>query len=274
MIHVSTNPALHLVFDAAAWLSAAALGRFLYGWRLAPTVTATAATVGRGWFIGLGVGAALGGYLSGSLVSLAGPAPTLSHSIAGVIAGAIVGVEIYKALRGIKGSTGAAFAGPLALGIAVGRWGCLFAGLPDGTFGRPTTAPWGVELGDGVARHPVQVYESLAMAAFVAVYLAGIARRAPWAMRRGFYVFCAWYGAQRFVWEFFKPYPSLLWGLDLFQFIALGLLAYGWLQFAADRGAERASDGRGPQERAVPVPRPDHEPVRDLPGAGSGQGDP
>ena len=51
---------------------------------------------------------------------------------------------------------------PLCLGIIVGRWGCLFAGLADQTFGVPTGLPWGVDLGDGVPRHPVQIYESLA----------------------------------------------------------------------------------------------------------------
>ncbi len=256
MIHLSTSPAWHVVFDAASWISGGLLGRALYGWRLKAQAAAAAARVGPGYFFALGVGAVAGGYLAGSLVSFVGPAPVLSHSIAGVLAGAVTAVELYKAVRGVKGSTGAVFTGPLALGIAVGRWGCLFAGLPDGTYGRPTALPWAVDLGDGIGRHPVQVYESLAMGAFLLVYLVGLKRRAPWAMQRGFYVFCAWYGAQRFVWEFLKPYPRLPGGLDLFQFIGLGLIAYGWVCFARDR----ARDGSA-QERPVPLPRPDHEPV-------------
>ena len=246
MIHVATNPLWHPVFDGAAWLSGGALGAVLYRWRLKGAISRAAAGIGPGYFLALGAGAVAGGYLAGSLVSLVGPAPTLSHSIAGMLAGAVAGVEAYKAVRGIKGSTGGAFTGPLALGIVVGRWGCLFAGLPDGTYGRPTSLPWAVDLGDGIGRHPVQVYESATMAAFLAVYLLGLARRSPWAMRRGFYVFCAWYGVQRFAWEFLKPYPRLIgvgaWGLDLFQFIALGLIAYGWLCFARDRARDRARD--------------------------------
>ncbi len=256
MIHVATDPRLHIAFDAAAWLCGAALARGLYGWRLKDRISDAAAKVGPGYFIALGVGAVLGGYLAGSLVSFVGPAPTLSHSIAGVLAGAIVAVELYKGLRGIEGSTGAAFTGALALGIAVGRWGCFFSGLPDGTYGTPTRLPWAVDLGDGIGRHPVQLYESAAMAAFLAVYLIGLQRRAPWALRRGFYVFVAWYGAQRFVWEFLKPYPRLIWGLDLFQFIALSLIAYGWIYFVRDRAREA-----GEEERALSVLRPDHEPV-------------
>jgi hypothetical protein len=257
VIRVATNPAFHLAFDAAAWLGGALVARALYRWRLQGAVTEAAGKVGPGYFAALGIGAILGGYLSGSLVSLVGPVPTLSHSIAGVLAGAIVGVEIYKAIRGITGSTGVAFTGALALGIAIGRWGCLFAGLPDNTYGAPSSLPWAVDLGDGIGRHPVQIYESLAMAAFLGAYLWGLERRAPWAMRRGFYVFAAWYGAQRFVWEFLKPYPRLIFGLDLFQLVALGLVTYGWIWFVRDQRRQRSD----PQERALSVPRPDHEPV-------------
>jgi hypothetical protein len=239
VIRIATNPAFHIGFDAMAWLGGALLARALYRWRLRELVAQAAMRVGPGYFASLGAGALGGGYLAGSLVSLVGPVPTLSHSIAGVLAGAIVGVEAYKLVRGIRGSTGAAFTAALALGIAIGRWGCLFAGLPDNTYGSPTSLPWAVDLGDGVGRHPVQVYESLAMTAFLAVYLWGLQRRAPWAMRRGFYVFVAGYGAQRFVWEFLKPYPRLILGLDLFQLVALGLVTYGWIWFARDRSLER-----------------------------------
>ena len=260
MIHVPTNPYFHTVFDAAAWLGGAALARVLFVWRLRPVVAESAAQIHPGYFVALGIGAVSGGYLAGSLVSLVGPAPTLSHSIAGVLVGGIVGVEAYKAGRGVHGSTGAAFTGSLALGIAIGRWGCLFAGLPDGTYGTPTALPWAVDLGDGIGRHPVQIYESLAMAVFLGLYLWGLWRRAPWAMRRGFYVFAAWYGAQRFVWEFLKPYPRLIFGLDLFQLLGLGLVIYGWVWFVRDQRLERAGNHPA-QERALSVPRPDHEPV-------------
>jgi prolipoprotein diacylglyceryltransferase len=240
LIHLPTHPAVHIAFDLLAWGSGLWLGRALYRWRLREAVDGAAGIIGKGYFISLGIGAVIGGWLAGSLVSLVGPAPTLSHSIAGVLAGGIVGVEAYKLIAGVRRSTGGAFAGPLALGIAIGRWGCLFAGLKDNTYGAPTGLPWAVDLGDGIGRHPVQAYESLAMAAFLAVYLLGLQRRAPWAMRRGFYAFAIWYGAQRFLWEFLKPYPRVWGPLDLFQLIGLGLIAYGWIFWARDRGAERA----------------------------------
>jgi prolipoprotein diacylglyceryltransferase len=96
------------------------------------------------------------------------------------------------------------------------------------------------------------------MALFLAVYIAGLAVRAPWAMRRAFYGLCIWYGVQRFAWEFLKPYPSVLGPLNLFHMLCGGLVVYGVVSWIGDLGAERA--GR-PQGRALSVPRPDHQPL-------------
>ncbi len=126
------------------------------------------------------------------------------------------------------------FVGPFAIGVVIGRWGCLFAGLPDLTYGTPTTLPWGVDLGDGISRHPVQIYESVSMAVFLAIYLLALHYHRPWAIRRSFYVMVGWYGAQRFVWEFFKPYPSVLAPFNLFHLICLGLVMYGSAFFLRD----------------------------------------
>jgi phosphatidylglycerol---prolipoprotein diacylglyceryl transferase len=267
VIHVPTAPWAHTVFDLAAWSAGAAVGYAIYRWRLRARLSLVAGAVGPGYFISLGVGAAAGAWLSGSFNTLRQAAPALSHSVAGALVGAIVAVELYKAARGIRGSTGGVFVGSFATGIVIGRWGCLFAGLPDRTYGIPTALPWGVDLGDGIARHPVQIYESLAMAIFLAVYLAGLAVRAPWAMRRGFYALSIWYGAQRFAWEFLKPYPTVAGPFNVFHLLSGGLVIYGVAYWIRDLGDERAgrvraagADGR-PQSRAVPVPRPDHQPL-------------
>ncbi len=96
-------------------------------------------------------------------------------------------------------------------------------------------------MGDGVGRHPVQVYESLAMTAFLLAWLAWLATRAPWAMRRGFYALCVAYGLQRFAWEFLKPYPTLLGPFNLFHILCAGLVAYGVLFHRSDLARERAA---------------------------------
>ena len=258
LIHVPTAPWAHPVFDLAAWASGAAVGVALYRWRLAERLAFVARVAGPGYFISLAAGAGVGAWLSGSLNTLRQGAPALSHSVVGALVGAIAAVELYKTVRGVRGSTGGLFVGSFATGIVVGRWGCLFTGLPDRTYGTPTALPWGVDLGDGVPRHPVQIYESLAMAALLAVYVLGLAVRAPWAMRRGFYVLCAWYGTQRFVWEFLKPYPTVLGPFNLFHLLCGGLVVYGvgyYLRDLADARAGRPEDG------ALSVPWPDHQPL-------------
>ena len=241
MIHVPTAPWAHTLFDLAAWGAGLGLGAALFRWRLRDTAERVARVTGPGYFAALAVGAGLSAWLSGSLNTMQGPAPALSHSVAGALAGAIVGVELYKRIKGIRGSTGGLFVGPFALGVVIGRWGCLFAGLPDRTYGTATRLPWAVDLGDGVPRHPVEIYESLVMAAFLGLYLEGLARRRPWALRRGFYALCFWYGAQRFAWEFLKPYPPVLGPFNLFHLISAGLVVYGWIGFARDRRREHAA---------------------------------
>ena len=256
MIHVPTAPWAHTVFDLAAWGGGLALSVALYRWRLKALTEGVARKVAGGYFAALALGAIPGAWLLGSLNSLRGATPALSHSVAGALVGAIVGVEVYKALRGVKGSTGGIFVGSFSLGVAVGRLGCFFAGLPDDTYGAPTRLPWAVDLGDGVGRHPVQLYESASMALFLAIYLMDLARRRDWAMRRGFYVMCGWYGLQRFCWEFLKPYPRLMGPFNVFHLLCLGLVIYGWVYYRADRRRQRLSQG-GP----LPVPGPDHQPV-------------
>ena len=56
-------------------------------------------------------------------------------------------------------ATGDLLALPLVLGIAIGRIGCFLSGLEDQSYGVATALPWGVDFGDGVARHPTQLYE-------------------------------------------------------------------------------------------------------------------
>ncbi len=231
MIALPTDPLWHHAGDAAAWAAALMGGRWVYRQRR-PTVDRLAARTSPGYFISLALGAVIGAWLLGSL-NLRAP----SHSIAGALAGGIVAVELWKWRRGISGSTGGPFVVPLCLGIIVGRWGCLMAGLADGTHGVPTGLPWGVDLGDGIARHPVQAYESLAMLAFLIAYLAGLRRQRAWAVRHGFHAMVAAYAAQRFAWEFLKPYPTLIGSLNLFHLLMIGLLAYACLWIARERRA-------------------------------------
>ena len=219
-----TGTAVHTLFDILAW--AVSLGALL--------------ALRRGWFsdgpVGDGLrfgyaaavlfGAGTGAWLFGTLnlwaSGMAGP----GRSVEGALAGAILAVELYKKANGIAARTGAVYALPLALGVAVGRIGCLLSGLEDFTHGVPTGAGWGWDFGDGIPRHPVQLYESVAMAAFAALYIAMMARCSRLWREDGFYLAVGFYAAQRFVWEFLKPYDPVLVGMTVFQLLSIALLGY------------------------------------------------
>jgi phosphatidylglycerol:prolipoprotein diacylglycerol transferase len=218
---------VHTAFDIVAWASAALLGwcisraGWLAGYSVRPLFRDQPY-----YFASLALGAIFGALFFGSFnMGLAG-LWTIGHSIAGAIAGGIVAVELYKLFQGIKGSTGLPFVAPLALGIGVGRLGCFFAGLPDYTYGTPTVLPWGVDFGDGVPRHPVQLYESAAMFVFLVAFVAAVRTRNEFVLRNGFYLFVGWYALQRFVWEFLKPYPAVLGPLNTFHLVCVILLCY------------------------------------------------
>lgn len=238
MIQIPTSPAYHYIGDLLAWLGAFAGGRWFYAHHRA-RVESLARQTAPSYFVSLAVGAAIGAWVFGSLNLVGSDHPTLSHSIAGALVGAIVAVEGWKAAHGVRVSTGGPFVIPLSLGIIIGRWGCLFAGLDDQTFGVPTQLPWGIDLGDGVSRHPVQLYESLSIAAFLALYWRALSKGQHWADRHGFHAFVLAYAVQRFTWEFLKPYPKLIGPFNLFHLLMMGLGGYALIWIA--RGKRRSA---------------------------------
>ena len=92
-------------------------------------------------------------------------------TLVGGLIGGLFAVEWTKRLIGVRRRTGDLFAIPLCAGIAIGRIGCFLGGLEDGAYGVATVLPWGVDFGDGVARHPTQVYEILWMGLVAFWYL-------------------------------------------------------------------------------------------------------
>jgi len=120
----------------------------------------------------------------------------------------------------------------LAIGIPIGRIGCYLAGLDDFTYGTPTALPWGHDFGDGVPRHPVQLYESAAMAAFAVFYVVAVLRQNSLVIANGFYLVLIYYGLQRFLWEFLKPYAALIGPLTLFHLLSLFILFYASVMLA------------------------------------------
>jgi phosphatidylglycerol:prolipoprotein diacylglycerol transferase len=73
------------------------------------------------------------------------------------------------------------------------------------------------------------------MALFFLAFVLALRVRANWAMRDGFYWMAITYGAQRFVWEFLKPYPTLIGPFNHFHLMCAGLVLYGTVMIARNR---------------------------------------
>ncbi|MBB4428648.1 prolipoprotein diacylglyceryltransferase [Bradyrhizobium sp. CIR48] len=226
---------LHTIFDVLAWLAAAAAVYWLSRQRL----QFPAHSFQLPYVAALVFGAGLGAYLFGSVNLWLSGQSGIARSVEGALAGGIVAIELYKWSAGIALRTGARFALPLALGIAIGRLGCYFAGLDDFTYGTPTALPWAHDFGDNILRHPVQLYESAAMAVFALLYVLAVVNRNAFVITNGFYLVLVYYGAQRFLWEFLKPYGTLIDPFTLFHLLSLSILLYAGVMLATAPKARR-----------------------------------
>jgi phosphatidylglycerol---prolipoprotein diacylglyceryl transferase len=117
-----------------------------------------------------------------------------------------------------------------AVGYGVGRMGCLISG--DGDYGKPTNLPWGMSFPNGLVPttqrvHPTPIYELLA-----ALFIAWILWRRgdpgnprPLGQITGEYLILS--GLARFLVEFIRINPRILWGMTNAQFASLGAIAFG-----------------------------------------------
>lgn len=232
---------LHALFDVIAW---AAAGLSLYWVTRRARVRFPASPAGDWHYIavlilGAGVGAVLFGTANLWLSQRSG----FARSIEGAITGGILAIELYKRRARITARTGARFALPLAVGAAVGRIGCYLAGIDDFTYGTPTALPWGHDFGDGITRHPVQLYESIAMAAFALFYILRVRANDRFVIGDGFYLTVGYYGLQRFIWEFLKPYAPLAGPFTLFHILSLAIVLYAVVMIAT-APTQRPADDR------------------------------
>jgi prolipoprotein diacylglyceryltransferase len=158
------------------------------------------------------------------------------------LVGAYLAVELTKLALGVRVKTGDTFALPLALALAVGRWGCFFNGCCHGT---ETALPWGADFGDGVRRHPTQAYESLFHLAMAGVLLLLLRRGALRTHHLQLYLIA--YGVYRFLTEYIRPEPEVLLGLTFYQWVSAVLVAGLSAQWLLERRRPPdASPGNAP----------------------------
>jgi prolipoprotein diacylglyceryltransferase len=165
-------------------------------------------------------------------------------TIIGALLGGTICVEYVKWRTGIRRRTGDLFAIPITIGIAIGRVGCLLAGNQDDTYGVPTSLPWGINLGDGIPRHPVQIYEVVAMV-LLAILLSRIKQPQFYEGDR-FRVFMLAYLTWRLLVDFLKPGVTLA-GMTALQWAC----AFGVAWYSGDLWRILNSLAKGPRRVAV-----------------------
>ncbi len=183
---------------------------------------------------GATLGAVIGARIIGSLEDLpawlSSSSPWLyffaNKTLVGGLLGGLAGVELVKKIIGEKQHTGDLFTFPLILGMIIGRIGCFSAGVFEETYGKPSDLPWAMDLGDGIPRHPVTIYEIL----FLLLLWIALAQFSKYyVVQQGalFKMFLIAYLVFRFSLDFIKLGWRYFAGLGTIQLVCIaGLLYY------------------------------------------------
>ena len=163
-------------------------------------------------------------------------------SFHGGFLGVIIAMALFARSRKLRWLSVTDFIAPLVpLGLAAGRLGNFINGE---LWGRPTEMPWGMvfpQAGDGIARHPSQLYQFAGegLLLFAIVWLFALKPRAVGAVSA---VFLIGYGVLRFLAEFTREPDSFLGllglGLSMGQWLSLPMIVVGiWMYRRAQRAA-------------------------------------
>ena len=143
-----------------------------------------------------------------------------TKTIMGGLFGGLLGVELIKKIIGEKQSSGDLFVFPIIIGIFIGRIGCFLSGINEFTYGKVTNSVFGMDLGDGLLRHPTSLYEMV----FLVILFFGM----KWVqknlnLKNGelFKLFMLSYFGFRFGIEFLKPNVFYVFGLSTIQILCV-----------------------------------------------------
>ena len=182
------------------------------------------------------IGAAFGAFIGSHLVGIFENPALLSHfdliyfmgnkTIVGGMLGGLIGVELIKKRMGVTVSSGDLMVYPLILAMIIGRTGCFLAGLEDGTYGIASHLPWAINFGDGIRRHPTNLYE-ICYWMILWIMLRQIERKHELSDGSRFKILMASYLVFRLLVEFIKPDYFFSFGLSVIQLVSLaGILYY------------------------------------------------
>ena len=148
-----------------------------------------------------------------------------TKTIMGGLFGGLIGVELAKKLIKEKSSSGDLFVFPIILGIFIGRVGCFLSGINEFTYGEKTTSVLGMDLGDGILRHPTSLYELVFL---IFLFLGLKYLQKTFTLKNGelFKWFMILYFLFRFFIEFLKPNVFYTFGLSSIQILCVICLLY------------------------------------------------
>jgi phosphatidylglycerol---prolipoprotein diacylglyceryl transferase len=118
------------------------------------------------------------------------------------------------------------FVYPMIVALIIGRMGCFSMGVFEETYGTVTTLPWALNLGDGLPRHPVCIYEILFL---ITLWLSLVQLQKTYSLANGalFRLFMIAYLTFRLLLDFIKPHYTFNIGLSTIQIACLlGLIYY------------------------------------------------
>ena len=115
-----------------------------------------------------------------------------------------------------------------AIGYGIGRIGCFLSG--DGCYGLPTSLPWGMSFPNGIEPvfvpvHPTPLYELFAGLAIGWWLWRRAGKPYPTGLILGQYLILS--GLARFLVEFIRRNPKILWGLSNAQLASAGSVIAG-----------------------------------------------
>lgn len=141
-------------------------------------------------------------------------------TIMGGLFGGLLGVELAKKIIGETESSGDLFTLPLIVGIFIGRIGCFLSGVNEFTYGKATTFFTGMDLGDGILRHPTALYELLFIFVMFFIFRRLYLKKT---LKKGllFQYFMILYFGFRFFIEFLKPNEFFVLGLSSIQWLCI-----------------------------------------------------
>ncbi len=147
-----------------------------------------------------------------------------------VLGGFIFGiwtVELVKPVIGEKKASGDLFVYPLILALIVGRIGCFSMGIYEQTYGTISSLSWAMDLGDGLLRHPVSLYE-IVFLVFFWIGLKLLQKKYILVNGARFKLMMMAYILFRFLLDFIKPHYTFSIGLSTIQITCVvGLMYYG-----------------------------------------------